>query len=668
MERARQLFTAGLAKHVEKDYPQAEKLYREALDLMPGRPSLLFNLGRLMLDQRRFAEAEPLFAQAAAQAPDPESWFNLGLARAELQRFGDAIQAYDHALEASPNMAEAHAARAWALERGGRIEQALHGHARSVELASDNPEYQVSFTRCAGQLGEALEIADAPLLEAATLICLRGANVDYQLLQGVVLALLGRRFKRWRAQMEEAGFDWNRLEREAPKELRAFCNDWLLIAALERIALTNHANEASFTRLRASLLRLTMIGPRSAALTETVTPLALFLGCQCFINEYVWDQTPDETAMAEKLVLRVQAAIATETLSDLELGMLACYKPLHASRLVTMWGQSPLAAGNPARQALLRMQVREPVQEAAIAPQVPQLKPVADATSLAVQAQYEENPYPRWLALAWAAPISYLEQVARDIAPAPLSPGKEARQPDILIAGCGTGRHAFSYARTFAGARITAIDLSLASLAYATRKGQELRIANVRLLNGDLLDLDALAQQFDVISSVGVLHHMADPEAGLKSLLRRLKPDGYLQIGLYSEHARRDIVRIREEIARQGLPATPEGIRACRAWVREHSSYAKLMIQAEDFYSTSMVRDLLFHVQEKRYTIPQIADMLARHKLEFLGFSSTPAKALYHRAYPEDEAMQDLETWGALELEHPDMFRGMYQFWARPRA
>jgi hypothetical protein len=95
------------------------------------------------------------------------------------------------------------------------------------------------------------------------------------------------------------------------------------------------------------------------------------------------------------------------------------------------------------------------------------------------------------------------------------------------------------------------------------------------------------------------------------------------------------------------------------------------MREATDFYSTSMVRDLLFHVQERRYTVPQLQDMLARHKLEFLGMASNHQphiKALYRQSFPEDAAMLDMAHWDALEMEHPHLFRGMFQFWVRPRA
>ena len=670
MERARELFTSGLARHVEKDHAGAETLYRQALALMPGRPSILFNLGRVLLDLGRLEEAEDLFRQVVEQAPDHESCFNLGLALAGQGRYADALAAYAQAIALSPGFAPAQAAHGWALEQLDRAQEALESHARSVELAPENAEYQVSFSRCAAQAGVEVDLRAAAMLETAALICLKGGNIDYQQLQGVCLALLERRFKRFRQQMEAADFDWAKVAQAAPQELRAFCGDWLLLGSLEKIALSDFSNEAFFTGLRRGLLDLAMADSREPGLESAAGAIAALLACQCFLNEYVWDQREDESARVYQYLARVESGTAGNDY-DLQLGVLGCYMPLHQHAGLSRWALDNLAQAGPVRRRLLQMQVAEPLAEAAIAQGLPELAAIQDQTSLAVKAQYEENPYPRWLSIPRATPLPYIEHVLRDIAPNRPPLAAVTDTPDILVAGCGTGRHALAYARTFAGARITAIDLSGASLAYALRKARELDVRNVRFLRGDILDLDALDQQFDVISSVGVLHHMADPEAGLQALLRRLRPDGYLMLGLYSELARRDIVAMRGQIEAQGLPATPQGIRACRAWMRRQpgEAYTRLMREATDFYSTSMVRDLLFHVQERRYTVPQLQDMLARRKLEFLGVASNHQrriKALYRDNFPGDDAMLDLKHWDALEMEHPHLFRGMYQFWVRP--
>ena len=90
--------------------------------------------------------------------------------------------------------------------------------------------------------------------------------------------------------------------------------------------------------------------------------------------------------------------------------------------------------------------------------------------------------------------------------------------PKILIAGCGTGQQ-LVYKTSYENSNIVAIDLSLSSLAFAKRKMQELKHHNIEFLQGDILSLNTLNKKFDVIECVGVLHHLKNPEDGLRLLL-----------------------------------------------------------------------------------------------------------------------------------------------------
>ena len=81
----------------------------------------------------------------------------------------------------------------------------------------------------------------------------------------------------------------------------------------------------------------------------------------------------------------------------------------------------------------------------------------------------------------------------------------------------------------------------------------------------------------------------------------------------------------------------------------------------------SSCRDLVFHVQELRYTLPLIADMLNDLGLRFIGFELDKREALnaYCAAYPDDADMSDLGNWHAFEQANPDTFMAMYQFWCQ---
>jgi len=104
------------------------------------------------------------------------------------------------------------------------------------------------------------------------------------------------------------------------------------------------------------------------------------------------------------------------------------------------------------------------------------------------------------------------------------------------------------------------------------------------------------------------LHHLADPIAGWRVLLGLLRPGGFMHVGLYSELARRDIVAARAFILEQGYRPTADDIRRCRQDLL--NSPLSGVAKASDFFSTSECRDLLFHIQERRLTIPQIKSFI----------------------------------------------------------
>ena len=103
------------------------------------------------------------------------------------------------------------------------------------------------------------------------------------------------------------------------------------------------------------------------------------------------------------------------------------------------------------------------------------------------------------------------------------------------------GQHSILTSSRFKNCKVTAIDLSRKSLAYAKRKTDELGIKNIEYYQADILDLKNTFSDFDIIESAGVLHHLEDPISGWNSLNSLLKPGGIMKIGLYSKLAREHI-------------------------------------------------------------------------------------------------------------------------------
>ncbi|MEJ2027816.1 MAG: class I SAM-dependent methyltransferase [Limibacillus sp.] len=311
--------------------------------------------------------------------------------------------------------------------------------------------------------------------------------------------------------------------------------------------------------------------------------------------------------------------------------------------------------------------------EAQVVGTIESVTPVEDATSQAVRAQYEANPYPRWMALPplpetalGGGARGFLKRALPLAGPAVLPELPE--HPSVLIAGCGTGRQARDIARRLPEAKITALDLSVSSLAYAKRKAEGAGVENVSFVQGDLLALtETGGAGFDMIFCSGVLHHLAEPEAGLAAITSRLKPGGVMKLALYSREARAFLKPAREKLAALGLCADAEGIRQARfaLFNLPEGDPARAVTAWLDFYSLSDCRDALFHVQERDYHALELAEYLATQDLTFLGFQGLPRETAqaYRARFPQDPEARDLTNWAAFEPDHPLTFVAMYQFW-----
>jgi SAM-dependent methyltransferase len=425
----------------------------------------------------------------------------------------------------------------------------------------------------------------------------------------------------------------------------------------------DEALEHLLTRARRALLALAA-SSEAQNTAEAILGFCCTLARQCFINEYVFHCGDEEEQEACALRNRLTALMASdETVPPLMIGSVATYFPLHTLQV------SPDRFKRSWPDIVARVvvqQVDEPATERALRLSIPALSPISEGVSSLVREMYEENPYPRWVtALSLDSDLSFDEKMKLMFPHATFVPLGKA-DVDILIAGCGTGRHAVEIARLYRGAKILAIDLSLASLAHARRKTNELGLGNIEFGQADILEFGCLGRSFDVIESVGVLHHLREPLKGWRVLIGLLRPGGFMSIGLYSALARQGVSAARALIAERGYGATVHDIRRFRQEIYglEDGAPAKSLSQSSDFFTTSSCRDLFFHVEEHPTTIPAIKEFLAASDLAFIGFDC-PMRAEYAERFPADRAMTDLDCWHEFEVERPNAFRAMYQFWVQ---
>ena len=340
---------------------------------------------------------------------------------------------------------------------------------------------------------------------------------------------------------------------------------------------------------------------------------------------------------------------------------LASYRPLHQYD----WCQK-LRCLDGLKEVKERL-IEEPLVEKMITKNIPVLAVVSDDVSLKVLEQYEENPYPRWVTLSAsvkAKPLAtFIENLQLNIHSENIN---KVSAPRILIAGCGTGQHSIEVASRILNCHVTAVDLSLASLAYAQRKSKELHFTNIDYLQADILHLHQMGKEFDLIESGGVLHHMDDPMVGWRVLVDLLKPGGLMKIGLYSDLARFHIKKIRGEIAELKVGKSEAEIRKFRrSLIASNENHHKLLTKSKDFFSLSEIRDLIFHVQEHCFTLPQIKGCLEELGLNFCGFENEDIISHFKQSNSNEADVYDLTLWHQYEKKNPRAFAGMYQFWCQ---
>lgn len=390
------------------------------------------------------------------------------------------------------------------------------------------------------------------------------------------------------------------------------------------------------------------------------------LAHQAFLNEYVWCVTDQEQAALAALKAKLERAKQPDLL---QLALYGSCAPLYTLENAARLAKVPCSESF---TLLFQRQLHQPLLERSLRQSTPRITPIADMVSTKVRSQYEENPYPRWD--NWPSRTSRpFRAMFGERFPWMLPDITDISHPAVLVAGCGTGRHAFQTHLTYTGAETLAVDLSLSSLSYARRKQIERNVSGLTFAQADILQLGKLNRTFDLIESSGVLHHMDDPLAGWQILTDLLKPGGFMQIALYSELARRHIVQYRKQVQQQGIGSDADSIRQWRQQVIQQppTDSSRDIAGFMDFFTLSMCRDLVFHVQEHLFTVPRIRSSLETLGLDFLGFEFPTHQKChdqYRARFPEDKTMANLNNWAVFEQENPDTFRSMYQFWCRKPA
>lgn len=255
-----------------------------------------------------------------------------------------------------------------------------------------------------------------------------------------------------------------------------------------------------------------------------------------------------------------------------------------------------------------------------------------------VRLHYEKYPYPQYSLLASVRPCDTyalnLESLwARFNGELPAT-----KQNRILLAGCGS----FSpYPTSLANpkAEITALDLSRKNLRQAKIHALLHGCTNIAYETGDLLDDSKSLGEYGFIDSFGVIHHLADPLAGLQALEKRLANGGVLRLMVYSSHGRREAESIRMAFRLLGIKDVPSVKRLIKKADKDSRFYRYVRDSYEATFDAGLA-DAFLHPCARTFRIDELMATVEKTGLMPLLFAHAGALP---DIYTEVERLRRLE-------------------------
>jgi SAM-dependent methyltransferase len=244
-----------------------------------------------------------------------------------------------------------------------------------------------------------------------------------------------------------------------------------------------------------------------------------------------------------------------------------------------------------------------------------------DEVSLLVARQYEAYSYPPpFDDIADKIAQGYVQAGDPSLYSPLLWPeGRPGEHLNILVAGCGTVQAAV-IAFTNRNCTVTGIDLSEASLAHHRFLQERHGLANLRLFQGELTEVGQTGARYDLIFCSGVLHHLADPDAGLRALRDVLTPRGAMLLMVYGQNFRTGVYMMQDVFRRLGVAQDAESIAFARRTLthlpQKHFVHCYVKDTGELQHDAAFV-DTFLHPRDRAYTVPQVLDFLERNGLRF---------------------------------------------------
>jgi SAM-dependent methyltransferase len=248
-----------------------------------------------------------------------------------------------------------------------------------------------------------------------------------------------------------------------------------------------------------------------------------------------------------------------------------------------------------------------------------------------------------------------------------LWPGSAYRTDlDVLVAGCGTWQSA-KYALCHADSRVVAIDVSPTSIEHTERLKQKYNLTNLEVRQMRLEEVADLDREFDYVICTGVLHHLADPDAGLRALRSVLRRDGAMYLMVYAPYGRTGVYMMQEYCRMLGVGKSDEEMRDLIAALRmlpQHHPLIATQGGSREFQISEALIDALLNPRDRAYSVPQLFDLLDGSELTLgrwywqaaylpqCGFIARTPHGERLAALPEREQYAAMELWRGWMSNH----------------
>ncbi|HEY1503685.1 MAG TPA: tetratricopeptide repeat protein [Stellaceae bacterium] len=596
---AQDSFNEALRLHQSGHYAEAERLYRQILARDPRHADSLHLLGVLAYQRGEPLSAIDLIGQAIA-ITDAVPFFhnNRGLALAALGRIDEATAHYERALTLKADYVEALSNLGNLRLMQGRAEDAIGLHKRALAHNPDYAEGQMNLgnaLREQGKAGEAITRYERAL-------ALRPDYAEAMNNLGNALHDLGK--------LADARASYERAFAVRPDFAEACANLGNVLHEMGEL-------DAAATHLERAISLRRDYGEAHNGLGLVLDKKGEYANAiACF--ERALALQPEDVEILNNLGAALQnIGRFDDAIARYERAL--ALRPDYGEARKNLGGALHARAGERSG-ALLRERMRE-------------------ASHSGVRGQYESLPFPardpegeRYV--RYVTPPDILAKVNQYCFAGGRDFGKGLR---VLVAGCGTGDSVMWLGEQLrhTPSDIVALDLSSASLSIAEARAKMRRLTNIRFVNASLLEAPQLGlDAFDYITCLGVLHHLPDPEAGLRALEAMLAPDGGMALMLYGLPGRAHIYAMQEVLrgATAGiddreqklalardilahLPAT-NPFRLCEGWENIQAAYLK---------DDTNLWDTLLHDQDRAYTASGVRDFLSGAGLHLQAFGTYKA-------------------------------------------